>query len=135
MIWGRAKGEGVSRLKTHRNDLALILALLLLGGALALYLRLTRQSGGTVSVRADGVTVMELPLDEDARVELGSGAHTNVLVIEDGAARVAAASCPDQICVRQGAIRYEGESIVCLPHRLIVTVQGGGSGGVDGSTG
>ena len=125
----------MSRLKTHRNDLALILALLLLGGALALYLRLTRQSGGTVSVRADGVTVMELPLDEDARVELGSGAHTNVLVIEDGAARVAAASCPDRICVRQGAIRYEGESIVCLPHRLVIAVQGGAANGIDGSTG
>ena len=132
---GRVKREGVSRLKTRRNDLALILALLLLGGALALYLRLTRQSGGTVSVRADGETVMELPLDADTRVELGSGVHTNVLVIENGAARVIAASCPDQICVRRGAIRYEGESIVCLPHRLIVTVQGGQSGGVDGSTG
>ena len=45
------------------------------------------------------------------------------------------ADCPDQVCVRQGAVRYNGESIVCLPHRLIVSIEGGVENGVDGSTG
>ena len=120
-------------MKTHRNDAILVAVLLLLGGVLALFLRLTRQAGGVVSVQVDGATVMELPLDEDTRLVLGEGAHTNTLVIQDGAARVVEASCPDQICVNHGAIRYEGESIACLPHRLVVTVEGGQAGGVDAS--
>ena len=122
-------------LRAHRNDLLLTAALLLLGGALALFLWLTRQSGGTVSVQIDGELVMELPLSEDRSLVLGEGDHTNTLIIEVGKARVAEASCPDRICVRQGAIQYAGESIVCLPHKLVVTVQGGASGGIDGSTG
>lgn len=121
----------VEWLKTHRNDAILVAVLLLLGGALALFLRLTRQDGGYVSVQIDGEPVMELPLSEDARIVLGEGGHTNTLVIENGAAQVVEASCPDQICVRQGAIRYEGESIVCLPHRLVVTVEGGQTNDVD----
>ena len=122
-------------LKTHQNDAILIAALMVLGGMLALFLWFTRQAGGYVSVRIDGEQVMTLPLGEDIQLALGSGDQTNTLVIENGTARVAEAGCPDQICVRQGVIQYEGESIVCLPHRLIVTVEGGQGNGVDGSTG
>ena len=118
-------------LKTHRNDARLVVILLVLGGALALFLHLTRQGGGYVSVQTDGKTVMELPLGENTRVVMGDGGHTNVLVIEDGMARVVEASCPDQICVRQGAVQYAGESIDCLPHKLVVTVEGGAPGDVD----
>lgn len=109
--------------------------LVILGGALALFLFATRQSGGTVRVQINGGTVMELPLNEDTRVTLGEGEHTNILVIRDGTAQVVEASCPDQICVRHGAIRYEGESIVCLPHRLVVTVEGGQGNDIDAATG
>ena len=106
---------------------------MLLGGALAVFLYATRQDGGYVSVQMDGQTVMELPLSEDTQVLLGEDGHTNTLVIRNGTAQVMEADCPDQICVRQGAVQYEGESIVCLPHKLIVTIEGGGSNGVDGS--
>ena len=122
-------------LKSHRNDLLLAAALLLLGGALALFLWLTRQAGGIVIVQIDGKIVMELPLSEDTQIVLGEGARTNTLIIAGGKAQVVEASCPDQICVRQGAVQYAGESIVCLPHRLVITVRGGAPGGVDGSTG
>ena len=125
----------MSGLRAHRNDIVLVAVLLLLGGALALFLWLTRQAGGTVAVQIDGETVMELPLGEDIQIVLGEGAHSNTLVIRDGKAQVAEASCPDRICVRQGAVQYAGESIVCLPHKLVITVQGGADNGVDGSTG
>ena len=41
------------------------------------------------------------------------------------------ASCPDQVCVRQRAVQYAGESIVCLPNKLIVAIEGGEPNGVD----
>ena len=118
-------------LKTHRNDVLLVAGLLILGGVLALFLYATRQAGGYVSVRVDGELLMELPLDQNTQVVLGEGEHTNTLVIENGTARVVEASCPDQICVNQGAVRYAGESIVCLPHKLVVTVEGGETNDVD----
>lgn len=120
-------------LKTHRNDAILIAVLLLLGGALAVFLYATRQNGGYVSVQVDGETVMKLPLSEDTRIVLGEGGHTNTLVIRNGTAQVVEAGCPDQICVNHGAIRYAGESIVCLPHRLVVSIEGGAQSEVDGT--
>ena len=108
---------------------------MLLGGALAVFLYATRQDGGYVSVQMDGQTVMELPLSEDTQVLLGEDGHTNTLVIRNGTAQVMEADCPDQICVRQGAVQYEGESIVCLPHKLVVSVEGGQGSGIDANTG
>ena len=102
---------------------------------MALFLRLTRQAGGTVSVRIDGQAVMELPLSEDTELVLGEGEHTNTLVIRDGTAQVIEASCPDGLCVGQGAVQYAGESIVCLPHRLVITVRGGPPPDIDGLAG
>ncbi len=118
-------------LKTHRNDVILVAVLMVLGGALALFLYATRRDGGYVSVQVDGERLMELSLRADTQVVLGSGEHTNTLVIENGTARVVEADCPDQICVSQGAVRYEGESIVCLPHKLVITVEGGQANDVD----
>lgn len=104
---------------------------MLLGGALAVFLYATRQSGGTVQVQVDGKILAHLPLDEDTELVLGSEGHTNILVIRNGTAQVAEADCPDQVCVRQGAVQYEGESIVCLPHKLVITVMGGQVNDVD----
>ena len=128
-------GPVVSWLRSHRNDALLTAVLLLLGGALALFLWFTRQAGGTVSVRIDGKAVMELPLSEDTQIVLGENGHTNTLIIRDGTAQVIEASCPDKICVGQGAIQYAGESIVCLPHKLVITVQGGPPPDIDGTAG
>lgn len=122
-------------LRSHRNDVLLVAVLLALAGALALFLLLNRQDGGYVSVQVDGEVLMELPLNEDTELVLGEGEHTNTLIIRDGTAQVIEASCPDQVCVRQGAVRYEGESIVCLPHKLVISIEGGQKNGVDGATG
>lgn len=121
-------------LKTHRNDVLLIAALLVLAGALALFLRLDRRDGGYVSVSVHGETVAELPLDEDASLPIETEGGRNLLVIEDGAARMASADCPDLLCVKMGSVRWAGESIVCLPHRVVVTVEEGPDGGFDAAS-
>ena len=43
---------------------------------------------------------------------------------------VSESDCPNQDCVRSGVISKSGQSIVCLPARIVIELQGG-SGGVD----
>ena len=136
MIWGRVKGgPRVSWLRSHRNDLILAAVLLLLGGALALVLWLARQPGAYARVTVGGEVVAEVPLDRDTNLAVQKGyfveAYGNYLIVRDGAIWMESADCPDQLCVHQGAIRYVGESIVCLPNKVVVTVVNGQDGGFD----
>lgn len=121
--------------KHRKNDILLIAALLVIAGAALLIVRLTRAPGGTVRISVDGKVAAELPLDQDCVRVFESGLGCNTVVIEGGGVSVTAADCPDHVCVKQGAIRYDGESIVCLPHKLVVTVTGGQSGALDAVAG
>ena len=112
-----------------RADLILIVALLLLVGALYLTLNASRQEGGVAVVRVNGVETERHSLAVDGTFPLNGG--TNILVIQDGQAWLSEADCPDLLCVKQGKIHYTGQVITCLPNRLTVTVEGGESNGVD----
>ena len=128
--------------KRTKNDIRLILALvaitLICGGAQLLF----RSRGGEVVVAVNGETVATLPLDKDAELVLSPGNgfdaacdHTNTVNIRDGRVCVVAANCRDHICESQGWIEYDGESIICLPHRLVVSVSGGEASGMDAAAG
>ncbi len=89
-------------------------------------------TGALVEVTVDGEPVMTLPLHTDTTVTIpGAAGGENLLVIEDGEARVESATCPDGICVAHRAVSRPGQSILCLPNRVAVTVLGGAAA-VDG---
>ncbi len=128
----------MGRLKEYRKDLILILAVLVGAGLIAGAFALARKPGAYVRVEQNGKTVGIYRLDEDRREVFpdeaaggtsgekgaadGTVAAGNVLVIEDGRVYMESASCPDKLCVKQGIRSQVGETIVCLPHRLVATV-------------
>ena len=122
-----------------KNDVILIALLLVVALLTASGMRI-RQMNNTkdtanVVVTIDGEVYGTYPLSEDRteRIELPDGSY-NILIISDGYADVSEASCPDQICVKHNHIRYSKESIVCLPNKVVVTVEGGKENEIDGST-
>lgn len=56
--------------------------------------------------------------------KLAEGTSYNLISVTDGMVVVEAADCEDQICVRHKPVSSKGESIICLPHRLVVVVDG-----------
>ena len=115
-----------------RADLVLIAALLLLALAMGAWLLLTREAGARAVVYVDGRTTASYPLDQDATVRLDNpNGSYNVLVIRDGQADVTEAGCPDRICVMMHPLRYDGESIICLPNRTEIRIEGGEASGAD----
>ena len=89
----------------------------------ALALSLFRAEGDTVVVLLDGKQWGEYPLNEDRVIEVVVDDNYNIVVIEDGKAYVQRASCPDGICVSHPPVSRVGESIVCLPNKVVLTVQ------------
>ena len=106
----------------RRHDILFIAVLLFLCAIAALGLYVFRKPGDIVTVSVNGQHYGEYPLSEDRIVEIVSDGGYNRLVIADGYAHVEEASCPDGICSSHRPISHDGESIICLPHRVSVTV-------------
>ncbi len=109
-----------------RRDMPLIGAALLLAAGLFALSRLTLGAPpAQVVARIGGREALRVPLGVDGRYELRQeDGSLNVLVVEDGAARIVEANCRDGLCVRQGATRSAAKAIVCLPHELVVRLEG-----------
>ncbi len=113
----------------RKHDLLLAMVILLLAGILYLFLR-PGGSGAWAVVTVDGDETARYALGEEQTVTIGD-ADYNVLAIRQGAAEIVEANCGDHTCIRMGAISREGETIVCLPHRLVVRIEGGEASSFD----
>lgn len=61
------------------------------------------------------------------KVQAGAGQEIVVEISargEDGKVRVARSTCPDKVCVRTGWISKPGQTIVCLPNKTVVRIEG-----------
>ena len=56
--------------------------------------------------------------------EIRINGGTNILTIKNGKAKMTDADCPDQLCVHQKAASKNHESIICLPNKVVVEVDG-----------
>lgn len=107
-----------------KNDFYLIL--MVLGIAFISfvgYSLLADENDGKVLVQVDGEIVNTLDLTKDQVVEINNG--TNQLEIKEHKANMIWADCPDQVCVHQREISKKGESIICLPNKVVIYVSDG----------
>ena len=104
------------------NDMIFVMILLVIISVFALVLFVTRTGGDTVRVLVDGEIYGEYPLFVDMKTEIKSENGYNILEIKDGKADVLSASCPDGICVSHRPIENGGESIICLPNKVVVEI-------------
>ncbi len=114
------------RKKLGKKDyifIAVLLAVCLAG--LCLFYIFFHQNGGQVVVTRDGETYGTYSLSKDQTISIkdGNGYVTNTLVIRNRKAYMESADCPDKLCVRQKSISLVHETIVCLPNKVVVTVE------------
>ncbi|MGQ9779835.1 MAG: NusG domain II-containing protein [Bacillota bacterium] len=113
-----------------KTDRVLFLLLLVLGLALFVpsFLR-AGQGRRMVQVELAGRLVREFPLPPEGspprRVTVPLPKGEAVLSLEKGGVRILPlprAICPQGICSHSGLIRRPGESLVCVPNRLVVRI-------------
>lgn len=80
--------------------------------------------GDRFYVKCDG-NVSEYPLDKDRTVTLQNNGITLVLEVKENSVSVTDADCPDRLCERAHGISRIGETIVCLPARVVIGISEG----------
>jgi hypothetical protein len=103
----------------------LLIAVLLAGAAMAqLHLVRAGTEGETAEVFVDGELRARIALDHPGSTEVAGRLGPVELVVEGGTIRVAAAPCPHKVCIRMGRKGAAGDTIVCVPSRLLVRITG-----------
>lgn len=105
-----------------KRDLMLIIILLAVMIILILFMHLNKKTGYNVRISADGKTIKTLSLDKDEEYFFEGDKGYNVVVIKNNEVYVKEADCPDKICVNHKKISNIGETIICLPHKLVVEI-------------
>lgn len=75
--------------------------------------------GGRLLIWVDNQEYAAYDLSEDQTVTIGD---TNVCRIEDGVVTMIQADCPDQICVHSRGISQNGQTIICLPNKVVLEI-------------
>lgn len=85
---------------------------------------LNKDAPAVVRVIQNGQEIASYPLSEDRTVTIPyEDENYNLLFISGGEASVSDADCPDGLCVRARSISRNGESIICLPHKLVIQIE------------
>lgn len=122
-----------------KGDTLLLLAVFLAAITSALSLWVYHQA--PLPVSAIHYAVVTVNNQQVARLTLGKIPQNHViqgpngsamLQTEAGRVRMLSSRCRDKICMKQGWISKPGESIICLPERIVVTIEG--TGAVDAIT-
>ena len=89
----------------------------------AVYRLFPRDKGSYAVVKINGKIEKRLSLHKEASYKIKTKKGTNLLEIKNGFASIAKADCPDKLCVHQREISKKGETIVCLPHKVIISIE------------
>ena len=151
-VSGKTKRSGIHGIR--KADIILTAVFLLIAALLGVFFVVHHETGNEVRILYDGIELKRITLpsalkDSESEKEsqyflitysddvvdvknfvnipepkLDEGTSYNLISVADNMVIVEAADCKDQICVRHKPISSKGESIICLPHRLVVEIVG-----------
>ena len=114
-------------MKTKNLLWVLLFAVIVLGGVLV-YRSLGKGEGTVAVVSVDGEVLERIDLSkvrESYDLDIVTAWGRNRIHVAPGAISVTEADCPDHVCIYQGRLTGSGIPIICMPHRLVIEIEGG----------
>ena len=106
-----------------KKDIILIAAVLVIALISFAAIKMTQKDGKEVVVTVNGEEVYKTSINKDQTYKIPEKNGTNIMQIKDGKVTMKQADCPDQICADHKAIEKSGETIVCLPHKVVIEIK------------
>lgn len=107
-----------------KADLILMAAIVIIGLGISIFLAAGSHQGNKVEITKDGKLWGTYSLDGEHKITIRDGKELNVVKISGGKVTMESANCKNQVCVHHSPVSRTGESIVCLPHKIVVTIKG-----------
>ena len=84
---------------------------------------LIKTEGEEVSICVNGEAYKTLSLKENTKVDIETEYGKTTVVVENGEVYIKETDCPNKLCLKS-AISKAGQSIVCLPNRVSILIEG-----------
>lgn len=109
-----------------KADIFLLIFLVAIGIALSYFSVAGSITGSKVLVTLDGKIYGTYSLSEDQVITVEQKNHLNKITIKEGHVSMSFSDCHNQVCVKHSEISKTSESIVCLPNKVMIEIQGKG---------
>ncbi len=104
-----------------------VLVFITLGSSTAAFINSNKSYNNKyVEIEVKGKLYKKLPLDNSSneRIQIDTDLGNNIIEIINGKIRILDADCPDKICIQDGSISKPGDILVCLPHKVVISIKG-----------
>ena len=116
--------DNKSILKSKKKEIIAVLILVLIAVVSFVCIRFFVEGKGKyVKVYVNNKLTKTFDLNKDREYFIETKVGYNLLIIKNNKVRILDADCPNKICVDKGYISKNDESIICLPHHVVVTVE------------
>lgn len=106
-----------------KNDIILVTVVGIIAVIMTIIFLVTKETGNRVIITVDSKKYKEVYLKDNDEFLIETDEGYNKVIIKDGKVWVEEADCENHLCISQGKISNSNETIVCLPHKLIITVE------------
>jgi len=107
-----------------KNDILFICAvILLITGVLITFSYHANSDNKIVVIKEANDIYGTYPLSEDKKIEVEGILGVTTVIIENGEAYVFDSPCPNKTCIHMGKIKKRGDTIVCIPNRILMSVK------------
>lgn len=95
-------------------------------GIIFIYSSNKKYSAIYAEISIDGILYKTIKLNSNTNevIPVENKYGRNIIYIHDGKVKMTEADCPDKVCLKSGYIEKPGQTIVCLPHRLVIEIKG-----------
>lgn len=110
-----------------KSDILLAAFLIAAGFAMSFFISFGGEGGTELDISVDGKDYGTYSLLEDQTITIKQKDRdcTNLVTIKDGIVTMESSTCSGQDCVKMSSISKTGETIVCLPNRVLLEIKGG----------
>ena len=106
-----------------KGDIILSVACILAAVLLFITAFAFKTDGKMAVITVDGELFGKYELSKEQEIVIKTEHGENTVLIHGGKIKVTAANCPDRYCVDHIAIDSTGETVVCLPHRVVIEIK------------
>ena len=115
--------KAIKKRSIRKNDIVLFILLIAIGAVMSVISVSSTVSGDKAVVTVDGKLYGTYDLSRDHNVVIRRDGYINEFIIKDGQVQMTKSDCKNQICVHQGRISRAGQTIACLPNRVLIRIE------------